>query len=99
MRRTIAPELICDDNSGHVLQLLQELAKEFLGCFFISAALPENIQYLAILVYCPPQIMNTSIDLEKHFIQVPTVAGSRLATMQTVRISLPNFKHQDRIVS
>ena len=29
-------------------------ATEFLGRFLISVALDEDVQYVAILVYCPP---------------------------------------------
>ena len=52
--RAVALKLIGDDQSGYVLQRLQELAEELLGCSFISAALHKDIQYLAILVHCPP---------------------------------------------
>ena len=53
-RRAVALKLIGDDQSGYVLQPLQQLAEERLGCSCISAPLYEDIQYLAILVHCPP---------------------------------------------
>ncbi len=36
--------------------------------------------------------MNPAINLEKHFIQVPTVAGSWLATTNAVDISLAELE-------
>ena len=53
-RRTVAPQLVCDDHPRDIAQGFQQLAKEFLGRFLISVALEEDVQYVAILVYCPP---------------------------------------------
>ena len=69
-RGTIALKFVCDDNAGNVTQSLQELAKELLGRFLVSAALHEDIQDVAILVHCSPEVMEASVDLYEHFIQV-----------------------------
>jgi hypothetical protein len=66
--RAVAPELIGNDYPRYILQSLQKLAKELLRCFLVSATLHEDIQDIAVLVHCSPQVMNTAIDLEKHFI-------------------------------
>ena len=91
-RRAVALELICDDYSGYVFQPLQELAKELLRCFFISAALDQDVQNVAILIHCSPQIMNAPVNLEKHLIEVPPVAWSRTTMTQVVGISLTELE-------
>jgi hypothetical protein len=40
-------------------------------------ALDQNVQHVAILIYCTPEVVETSVDLEEHFIEVPPVAWSR----------------------
>jgi hypothetical protein len=37
--------------------------------------LDQNIQNVAILINCSPQILNAAIDLEEHFIKMPLVPG------------------------
>jgi hypothetical protein len=39
-------------------------------------ALSKNIEYVAILIDGPPEVMPCVIDGEEDFIQVPCVAGS-----------------------
>jgi len=42
-----------------------------------SHTLDQNIQDIAILIHCPPQAMETSVDFEEHFVEMPSVARSR----------------------
>ena len=76
-RRTIAPQLIGNDQTWEILQALQQLAKEPLGSFLISVALDQDVQHLAILIHRTPEVVETTVDLEEHFVEVPPVAGSR----------------------
>ena len=50
----VAPELVGNNYPRHILQSFQELAKELLRCFFISAALDQDVQNVAILIHCSP---------------------------------------------
>jgi hypothetical protein len=74
------------------------LRKNFFTAFFVPPALDQNIQYLAILINCTPQVnasidqVNASIDLEEHFIKMPSVASPRRSSSQVVGISLPEFE-------
>ena len=84
LRRAVALQLICDDDAGHVLQTLQQLAEELLRCFLTSLTLHQDIKDVAILVYGSPQIMILAVDLQEHFIQVPFAAGSRTSSAKLV---------------
>lgn len=72
--RMVAPELICDDHARHILQTLQKLTKEHLGGFLIRLVLRQYIQHSTILIHRSPQIMDSPIDLEEQFVQMPPVA-------------------------
>jgi len=54
-----------------VMAMLDTGHELLLGCLLIPPALDQNIENVAILIYCSPQIMNAPIDAEEHFIEVP----------------------------
>ncbi len=75
LRRSVALELVGDDDTWYVLQAFQQLAEESLRCFLTSLTLHQNIKDIAILIDGPPQLMLLALDLQKHFIQVPFSPG------------------------
>ncbi|EFH80779.1 hypothetical protein Krac_1400 [Ktedonobacter racemifer DSM 44963] len=84
----IAGEFVGDNDTRHVLESLQELAKELFGSFFVSSALHQNIEYFAMLVNGTPEIVLLSINFEKHLIQMPLVSWPCAATLQLMSICL-----------
>jgi hypothetical protein len=78
--RAVTPEPIRDDQSGYIPRALQQLPEELLSCSFISAALDQDVGHLTLLVDGTPEVMSTPVDLEEHFIEVPSVTGSRTPT-------------------
>jgi hypothetical protein len=62
--------------------------------------LDQNIQNVAILINCSPQIVNAAIDLEEHFIKMPLVPRSRRFSAQVVRINLAELEapFSDRLI-
>jgi hypothetical protein len=42
--------------------------------------LDQDIQYVPLLIDCPPEIMTLSLDRQKHFVHLPLVTRSRAAT-------------------
>ncbi len=91
-RSTVAPQLVCDDHSRDIPQSFQELAEEFLSRLLISAALDQDIQHIAILIHCTPEVMETTIDLEEHLVEMPSIAGSRRSAAQAVGVSLTELE-------
>ncbi len=51
----------------------QYLAKESFGSLGIAPALHQNIEYGAVLVDGPPEIVDLSLDSDEHFIGVPMI--------------------------
>jgi len=47
---------------GDIPQPFQKLAKELLCCLLVPSLLNQNIQYLAILIDRPPEVMELSVD-------------------------------------
>jgi hypothetical protein len=54
-------------------------------------ALHKNVEDLALLVHSTPEIVLFATDGQKHFVEVPRVAGSRAPTAQLMGIGLPEL--------
>jgi hypothetical protein len=74
-RGTIGPEFICHDDSGHIAQTLQQLAKEALGGLRVTPALHQNIKHVAMLINGSPEVVQFAADPHEHLIQEPLVSG------------------------
>jgi hypothetical protein len=74
LSRTITLELVRDDHPWHVLQALEQLAKELLGGVLVAPALHQDIQHVVVLVDSAPQVMALAIDGQEDFIKMPFVA-------------------------
>jgi len=72
LRCTITLQLVCNDHTRGTLQFLQQLAKNFLAAF-ISVALDQDVQYVAILIHRAPNIMEAAVELEEYFVEMPYV--------------------------
>ena len=57
-----------------------------------SHTLDKNIQYVAILIHCPPKVMEASVDFKEHLIQVPLVTRPRRSAAQAVGVCLTEFE-------
>ena len=51
----------------------QDLAKEALGSLGIPPTLHQNIEYGAVLVDGPPEIVDLSLDSDEHLVGVPVI--------------------------
>ena len=71
-RRIVASQLVRDDHARDVAQSFQKLAKEFLSCRLVSLGLDQNIQYVAIMIHCTPKVMESSVNFEEHFVEMPS---------------------------
>ena len=88
-RRSITLEFISDNHAGNVMQLFKELAEKSLGGFLVAAALDQDIEHIAMLIYRSPEIMGLPIDFEKDLVQMAFVATTRASSPQFVGIGLP----------
>jgi hypothetical protein len=83
-RHAVAPQFVGDQDARHILQAVQQPLEEALRCSGIAAALDQNIEYDAVLVDRPPEIMQYTPDPDEHLIQMPLVTRSRSAPAQFV---------------
>src|SRR5215475_2878068 len=90
--RAIALQFIGDDHARHILQPLEQLAKELLRRVLIAAALHEDIADSVVLIHRAPQVMALAIDRKEHLIQVPFVAWLGASTFQPIRVVLPKLE-------
>ncbi len=75
LRGGVAPELVSDDYTRDVLQALQQLAKESLGCLGAAPALDEDVEHVAVLIGRAQEVMQLAPDADEHLIQKPFVAS------------------------
>ena len=52
----------------------------------------QDVQYVPILIYGTPEVVDAPVDLEEHFIKVPPVTGPRRSAAQVVGISLAKLE-------
>src|SRR5215471_3468371 len=84
--RAITLELVRDDHPWHVLQALEQLAKELLRRLLVAAALHQDVEDVVVLIYRAPEIMALPINRQKHFVQVPLVSWLRASMLQLICI-------------
>src|SRR5262249_33611590 len=92
LRRPVALQLIGDNHAWHVLQPLEQLAKELLRRVLIAAALYQDVEDVVVLIDRAPQVMPLAMNGQKHFIQMPLVPWLGASTLQLIRIVLPKFQ-------
>jgi hypothetical protein len=63
-----ALKFISHDHPRHVAQSLQQLAKEALSRLRVPAALNPGIEHIAVLVDCPPEVVQFASAPDKHLI-------------------------------
>src|SRR5262249_44494287 len=80
--RAVALELIRNDHAWHVLQSLEQLAKELLRCVLIAPALDQNVEDVVVLVDSAPQVMALPVDRQKHLVEVPLIPWLGASTLQ-----------------
>jgi hypothetical protein len=71
----IGSKFIGHNDSGHVAQALEQLAKETLGGLLVAAALNQHVEHVAMLIDGPPEIVQFASDADKHLIQKPVSPG------------------------
>lgn len=74
----------------------EQRAEELLGRLLIPAALHQDIQYVPLLIYCPPQIVMFALDRQKYFVHLPLVTRTGAAAAQLIRIRLATRKERWR---
>jgi hypothetical protein len=87
----ITLELVRDAHPGHVLQALEQRAKELLGGVLVAAALHEDIEDMIILVNRAPQVMALPVDGHKHLVEMPRVPRLGASMLQLMRVVLPTL--------
>src|SRR4029077_9189885 len=88
LRHAVASQLIGHDHPRHILQALQQSAKEALGGFATPPLLHENVEYNTILIHCAPEVVLHPLDANEHLVHVPLVPWSWPGAAKTVREAL-----------
>src|SRR5262245_29682803 len=92
LRRTVALQLVRNDDARHVLQALQQLTEKLLRRLLVAAALHEDIEDVVVLVDGAPEVMALTIDGQKDLIQVPLVTWLGASVLQLIGVRLPKLE-------
>ena len=92
LRCLVTAKLVRDEHTRHILAAFEEFTEELLRRSLVSPALDEDIEHVAILVNCPPEIGGLAVDLQKHFIQKPLVSRFGASAPKLIGIRCPNFR-------
>ena len=76
--RRVTAQLVRDQTPWRTALSLQELPEEAFGCMPIAPGLEEDVDYVAVLVDGPPEILLAPLDMYEQFVQVPRVAQASL---------------------
>ena len=87
MSDSIATQLIGHDLSGLTLVAPDQPSEEAFCSSAISPGLQEHVDYLAILVYRPPQVMLLTIDLDEHFVDEKGITVAPMFSLQSAGIN------------
>jgi hypothetical protein len=89
--RAIAAQLIGDQHTWDILASLEQFPKELLGSLFVPSALHQDIEHIAMLINCSPEIVQLGVDAEKDLVKVPFVAGLGTTSTQLLGRVLAKF--------
>jgi hypothetical protein len=82
MRNTIAPQRVRYNPSRLSLVIFQQPLEETLCSCTVTTGLEKHINYLAILVNSPPQVLLLATNLHKYFVDVECIAEPLMTTLQ-----------------
>lgn len=66
--RSIAAQLVGSDHVRHVAQTLEQLAEEALSRPLVSALVHQDVEDIAVLIDCAPQVTTLAIDADEDFV-------------------------------
>jgi hypothetical protein len=79
LRYAVALQSVSNQPARLVLEAGEQALEEPFGCIPAPLILNEDVQHHAVLVHCPPEIVEHAIDAQKHLIEVPRVTWLRTA--------------------
>ena len=82
--RSVAAELVSNDDARHASSRSQELAKEEHGCEAITLSLDQNVENNAMLIDGSPKVVSDAVDFEKDLVQMPLVTRAGTPSPQAI---------------
>ena len=104
MRDTVASKLVCNETERFPSLTLQELPEESPRRTPVPTGLYENVDHIAVLIHCAPEILSLTVDGNEDLVQEPRIPEAPLSSSQLPRVvwtelpaPLPNgfVRHDD----
>src|SRR5258706_13468978 len=74
---SITLEFISNNYTRHIRQSFEQFAEKSLRRMLIASALHENIQHIAVLIHCSPEVMVFPTNGKHHLVHMPFVVTAR----------------------
>ena len=84
----IAGPFIGDNYAWHIAAALEQFAEGARGGVLVTLGGHQDIENVALLIHCSPQVTGRATDFEEDLIEMPLVAGLRPAAPQVVGLDL-----------
>ena len=99
MRSAIASQLVRHNLSRFSLVIFQQLLEETLCSRTVTTGLEKHINYLAILVNSPPQVLLLTTYLYKNLVDIKCIAEPLMSFFNLLASFGSNLLHHRRIDS
>ena len=90
MGYAVAFQLVCHDLS-RLMSMCQQSLEEFLSRCAVTSTLHKHIDGLPVLVDGSPQIVLSTLYLDKYLIDIERIAETSVTALQSSRIVGPKF--------
>ena len=81
-RSAVTLQFVGDNAKRNLALSLQELDKEAFRCATVTPGLDEDVDHVAVLIHCTPEILPFAVDRNKDFVQEPRITETALSSFQ-----------------
>ena len=74
VRGRVAAQLVGDPTARRAALAFQQFPKETLSCSSITPGLDQDVDHVTVLVYGPPEIPPSALNLHEQLVEMPDVA-------------------------
>jgi hypothetical protein len=91
-RSAVRWQFVGDEGIRDEALVFEQLSHQFQCRSLVSPALNQDIQDLAFITYCTPEVHTLAIDQDKHFVQVPTPIRAGTQSPERTGIAQPELQ-------
>jgi hypothetical protein len=95
-RGRVAPKFVDNDTKRFLSLAAQQSSKESFCGALIAARLNQDVNHIAVLIHCTPEILLLAVDSNEDFVQVPYITEAALTPLQFSGIKILDISEAQR---